>query len=161
MDVFCEIPCLTENSKQFNGIVLQKKWFKSADKRVIGQYLQKFINYNSKQFKFLDVQPLIVGTDQNVSIAFRTSRFIGSIPLRAPDTGKQIGDFVVIPRFSGYNRYEDYIEILNLLDTEISPDILDSLQLASGKNFRPPLYLEAVKYIKSLREFDKIELEKI
>lgn len=165
MDVFCEIPCLTENSKQFNGIVLQKKWFKSADKRVIGQYLQKFINYNSKQFKFLDVQPLIVGTDQNVSIAFRTSRFIGSIPLRAPDTGKQIGDFVVTPRFSGYNRYEDYIEILNLLDTEISPDILDSLPLASGKNFRPPLYLEALKYIKSLesliklnwRKFDNIE----
>ncbi|WP_243473549.1 McrC family protein [Winogradskyella sp. MH6] len=165
MDVFCEIPCLTEFSKQFNGIVLQKKWFKSADKRVIGQYLQKFINYNSKQFDFLDVQPFIVGTDQNVSIAFRTSGFIGSIPLRAPDTGKQIGDFVVTPRFSGYSRYEDYIEILNLLDTEITPHILDSLPLVSGKNYRPPLYLEAVKYINSLeslinlnwRKFDNIE----
>lgn len=165
MDVFCEIPCLTEISKQLNGIVLQKKWFKSADKRVIGQYLQKFINYNSKQFDFLDVQPFIVGTDQNVSIAFRTSGFIGSIPLRAPDTGKQIGDFVITPRFSGYSRYEDYIEILNLLDTEITPDILDSLPLASGKNFRPPLYLEAVKYINILeslinlnwRKFDNIE----
>ena len=165
MDVFCEIPCLTEYSKKFSGIVLQKKWFKSADKRIIGQYLQKFIIYNSKQFNFLGVQPFIVGSDQNVSIAFRTSSFIGSIPLRASDTGKQIGDFVVTPRFSGYNRYEDYIEILNLLDSEINPEVIDSLPLASGKNFRPPLYLEAVKYIKALedlirlnwRKFDNVE----
>ncbi|MFC0603599.1 hypothetical protein ACFFGA_03470 [Winogradskyella pulchriflava] len=165
MDVFCEIPCLTEYSKKFSGIVLQKKWFKSADKRIIGQYLQKFITYNAKQFDFLGVQPFIVGSDQNVSIAFRTSSFIGSIPLRASDTGKQIGDFVVTPRFSGQNRYEDYIEILDLLDSEINPQIIDSLPLASGKNFRPPLYLEAVKYVKALeglirlnwRKFDNVE----
>jgi len=165
LDVFCEIPCLTEHSKQLSGIVLQKKWFKSADKRIIGQYLQKFINYNSDQFKFLGVNPFIIGTDQNTSIAFRTSSFIGSIPLRASDTGKQIGDFVVMPRFIGRDRFEDYIEILNLLGTEINPEAIDSLPLASGKNFRPPLYLEAVKFIASLeklvmrswRKFDNIE----
>lgn len=63
LDVFYEIPCLTEQSKQLSGIALQKKWFKSADKRIIGQYLQKFIDYNSVQFKFLGVQPYILGTD--------------------------------------------------------------------------------------------------
>jgi hypothetical protein len=165
LDVFCEIPCLTEQSKQLSGIVLQKKWFKSADKRIIGQYLQKFIDYNSAQFKFLGVTPYIIGTDQNTSFAFRSSSFIGSIPLRASDTGKQIGDFVVMPRFIGRDRFEDYIEILNLLGTEISPESIDSLPLASGKNFRPPLYLEAVKFITSLekltmsswRKFDNIE----
>ncbi len=165
LDVFCEIPCLTEQSKQLSGIVLQKKWFKSADKRIIGQYLQKFIDYNSDQFKFLGVNPYIIGTDQNTSIAFRSSSFIGSIPLRASDTGKQIGDFVVMPRFIGRDRFEDYIEILNLLGTEISPEAIDSLPLASGKNFRPPLYLEAVKFIASLeklamrswRKFDNVE----
>jgi hypothetical protein len=165
LDVFCEIPCLTEQSRQLSGIVLQKKWFKSADKRIIGQYLQKFIDYNSDQFKFLGVNPFIIGTDQNTSIAFRSSSFIGSIPLRASDTGKQIGDFVVMPRFIGRDRFEDYIEILNLLGTEISPEAIDSLPLASGKNFRPPLYLEAVKFIASLekltmrswRKFDNIE----
>ena len=165
LDVFCEIPCLTEQSKQLSGIALQKKWFKSADKRIIGQYLQKFIDYNSDQFKFLGVNPFIIGTDQNTSIAFRSSSFIGSIPLRASDTGKHIGDFVVMPRFIGRDRFEDYIEILNLLGTEISPEAIDSLPLASGKNFRPPLYLEAVKFIASLeklatrswRKFDNIE----
>lgn len=165
LDVFCEIPCLTEQSKQLGGIALQKKWFKSADKRVIGQYLQKFIDYNSKEFKFLGVQPYIIGSDQNTALAFRSSGFIGAIPLRASDTGKQIGDFVVMPRFNRRDRFEDYIEILNLLGTEISPEVIDSLPLASGKNFRPPLYLEAVKFIAALekltirpwRKFDNIE----
>jgi len=165
LDVFCEIPCLTEKSRQLSGIALQKKWFKSADKRVIGQYLQKFIDYNSEQFKFLGVQPHIIGTDQSTALSFRSSGFIGSIPLRASDTGKQIGDFVVSPRFTGRDRFEDYIEILNLLGAEISPEVIDSLPLASGKNFRPPLYLEAVKFISSLealtmrswRKFDNIE----
>lgn len=165
LDVFCEIPCLTEQSVQLSGLALQKKWFKSADKRIIGQHLQKFINYNSTLFSFLGVQPSIIGTDQNTSLTFRSSNFIGAIPLRSSDTGKQIGDFVVIPRFTGRDRFEDYIEILDLLGTEISPDIKDSLTLASGKNFRPPLYLEAVKFIASLeallfkpwRKFDNVE----
>ena len=165
LDVFFEIPCLTEQSKQLGGVALQKKWFKSADKRIIGQYLQKFIDYNSEQFKFLGVQPYIIGSDQSTALKFRSSSFIGSIPLRASDTGKQIGDFVVMPRFTGRDRFEDYIEILNLLGTEISPEVIYSLPLASGKNFRPPLYLEAVKFITSLeklsirpwRKFDNVE----
>lgn len=166
LDVFFEMPCLTEQSQQLKGIVLQKKWFRSADKRIIGQYLQKFISYNSSQFEFLEVQPFIIGTDQNASLTFRSSCFIGTIPLRSPDTGKQIGDFVVTPRFTGCDRFEDYIEILNLLGKEISPEVTDSLPLASGKNFRPPLYLEALKFIislealvkKSWRKFDNVEM---
>lgn len=165
LDVFCEIPCLTEQSKKLGGVALQKKWFKSADKRIIGQYLQKFIDYNSEQFKFLGVQPYIIGSDRSTALTFRSSGFIGSIPLRASDTGKQIGDFVVMPRFTGRDRFEDYIEILNLLGSEISPEVIDSLPLVSGKNFRPPLYLEAVKFITSLeklimrpwRKFDNVE----
>lgn len=165
LDVFCEIPCLTENSIKLSGILLQKKWFKSADKRIIGQYLQKFIDYNSEQFSFLGVHPYIIGSDQSTALSFHSSSFIGCIPLRASDTGKQIGDFVVMPRFTGRDRFEDYIEILNLLGTEISPEVIDSLPLASGKNFRPPLYLEAVKFIASLekltmkpwRKFDNVE----
>ena len=166
LEVFDEIFCLTEKSKLLNGIDLKKKWFKSADPRVIGQYLQKFISYNNDLFKFIGVQPSIEGTDQNTSLSFRSSSFIGSIPLRSPDTGKQIGDFVVMPRFTGSDRFQDYIEILNLLGTAISPEVIDSLSLASGKNFRPPLYLEAVKFITSLeillmkpwRKFDNVEL---
>ena len=160
IDIFCEVPCLTEKSPMLGGLYLQKKWFKSADKRVIGQYLQKFIDYNSSMFSFLGVIPSITGTDLNTSLFFRTSEFIGSIPLRASDNGKQIGDFVVSPRFSGNDRFEDYIEILNLLGEEISPKVADSLPLASGKNFRPPLYLEAVKFIATLETLIKTSWRK-
>ncbi|MFN0201983.1 MAG: hypothetical protein ACKVTZ_10710 [Bacteroidia bacterium] len=159
-DVFCEIPCLTERSKSLSGLALQKKWFKGADKRIIGQYLQKFVDYNSKYFSFLGVTPIIIGTDQNTSIQFRTSSFIGSIPLRSPDTGKQIGDFVITPKFSGKDRYADYIEILNLLQKEISPEIADSLPLVSGRNFQPPLYLEAQKFVIILTELLKTQWKK-
>ena len=144
---------------------MQKKWFPRADKRYIGQYLQKFIDYNSEVFSFLGVTPYIIGSDQNSSIVFRTSQFIGAIPLRSPDTGKQIGDFVVAPRYTGKDKYEDYIEILNLLGSDINPEVTDSLPLASGKNFRPPMYLEAMKFIVTLeemvrrpwRKFDRVE----
>lgn len=165
LDIFCEIPCLTERSKLFRGVVLQKQWFKSADKRIIGQYLQKFISYNAASFDFIGAAPFIDGTDQNISIGFRTSNFVGTIPLRSPDTGKQIGDFVVVPRYSDKDRYTDYIEILNLLGNEISPERIDGLLLASGRNFRPPMYLEAAKFIVAMdglvkrpwRKFDRLE----
>ena len=151
-DIFCEIPCLTEHSIGFRGTILQKKWFKSSDRRYLGQTLQKFVSYNLSQFHFLGVEPIIAGSDQNTSIYFKTSSFIGVIPLRGSDTGKQIGDFVVVPRFTGANRYEDYIEIVNLIGDEAKPEIGDSLPLLSGKNFRPPLYLEAIKFLSSLEK---------
>lgn len=165
-DVFHDIPCLTEGVKPLRGLDLYKKWFRSSDKRNLGQSLQKFIAYNSYFLEFLGVQALVSGTDQNTSLTFRSSSFIGSIPLRAPDTGKQIGDFVVSPRFTGRDRFEEYIEILDLLGSEITPEVVDSLPLASGRNFRPPLYLEAVKFIFCLerllkrpwRKFDNLEI---
>lgn len=161
LDVFCEIPCLTEQSAKLNGLELQKKWFKSADKRIMGQYLHKFVNYNVELFDFLGVTPIISGSDQDTSLSFRSTNFIGSIPLRASDTGKQIGDFVVNPRFIGRNRFSDYIEILNLLENEINPETKESLPLISGANFRPPLYFEALKFINTIEWLSKRHWHKL
>jgi len=158
--LFYEVFCLTERSSLLRGQELQKKVFKGADKRIIGLYLQKFIQYNTEQFKFLGVEAFIEGSDLNASIFFKTSHFIGTIPLRAPDTGKQIGDFVVSPRFISKNRFEEYVEILDLLRGEISPEIIDSLPLASRNTFRPPLYLEAVKFISALEKIVKLNWRK-
>lgn len=160
IDIFCEIPCLTEKSKSFSSLHLQKKHFKFADKRIIGQYIQKFIEYNSSMFNFLGVVPIISGTDLNTTLHFHTSNFIGAIPLRAPDTGKQIGDFIVTPRFNNNNIYEDYIQVLNILGEEINPEISPSLPLISGINFRPPLYIEAVSFINSLEKLIKFSWQK-
>lgn len=165
--LFYEVPCLTEKTSNISGRELQKKVFKAADKSIIGLYLQKFIQYNSELLQFLGIKVCIEGSDANASIYFKTSQFIGTIPLRAPDTGKQIGDFVITPRFTGTNRFEEYVEILDLLGDEISPEFIDSLPLASKRAFRPPLYLEAVKFISALeklvkqhwRKFDNKEIQ--
>jgi hypothetical protein len=165
--LFYELSCLTERSHLISGKELQKKVFKGADKRIIGLFLQKFIQYNKELFKFLGVEAYIEGSDVNASIFFKTSQFIGTIPLRAPDTGKQIGDFIVSPRFIGKNRFEEYVEVLGLLGADISPEIIDSLPLASKNTFRPPLYLEAIKFISALeklviqnwRKFDTKEVQ--
>jgi hypothetical protein len=140
-DVFLEVPCLTEITAPMSGASVLKQWFKGADPRHTTHYLQKFNTYNSNLFRFLGIEPSIVGTDSSASLCFRTSCFVGSIPLRSPSTGKQIGDFVVIPRFVGRDHFGEYIEILDLLGSEISPEFADSMPLASGRIFRPPLYL--------------------
>lgn len=160
LNIFLKMPCLTERSKPLSGSAIQKKWFKAADKRIMGQYLQKFVTYNKDCFDFIGVLPYIYGTEQNIEIGFQSSQFIGSIPLRGADTGKQIGDFIVTPRFIRKNLFEEYTEIINLLGEDIQIEFLDSLTLTSGQNFRPPLYLEAVKFIKQLENLVKVPWRK-
>ena len=89
----------------------------------MAEALQKFISYNQELFKFLDVTPIIQGSGKDATISFKSSHFIGAIPLRAPDTGKQVGDFVVTPRYTAiHDKFSDYFEIINLTQTEYPPD---------------------------------------
>lgn len=148
-NVFHEIHCLTEKSQPISGLFLVKKWFKKADKRYLSEYLQKFIDYNKDSFAFLQVTPKIEGSGKEVSLSFKSDRFIGAIPLRSPDTGKQIGDFVVKPRYtSATDQFSEYVEVINLLEREIFPEFMYSIPLLSQNNMRPPLYLEAIKFVK-------------
>jgi len=148
--IFAEIACLTELSSPLKGEYLRKNWFKKADKRYLSQYLQKFVEYNRKYFDFLGVSVFIEGVAPNVSLRFRTSEFIGAIPLRSPDTGKQIGDFIVSPRYTSKDRFLDYIKILNLINKSVNAEFKNSIALISGRNFQPPFYYEAVIFIKEL-----------
>lgn len=159
-DIFCELACLTEQSKVFKGSDLQKTFFRQSDKRQLGQVLQKFIHYNQSHFDFLGVTPTIVGVDQDVGISFKTTSYVGTIPLRAPDTGKQIGDFVVVPRYLGRDRYASYIEILNLLEHLVCAEFCESLPLKSGYQFQPPMYLEAIQFVDCLIELSHTHWQK-
>jgi len=160
-NIFFEIPCLTEKSKSLSGLELQKKWFKKADKRYLGDALQKFVGYNSELFDFIDVIPKIEGIGKDVKLNFRSGKFVGAIPLRSPDTGKQIGDFVVKPRYnSSHSHFSEYIELVNLLESVITPEFKHSIPLSSNNNVKPPLYLESVKYIKILKQAVKTNWNK-
>lgn len=147
-DIFFDMPCLTEKSSSVSGMYLSKKWFKRADRRYIGEILQKFINYNKDYFNFIGVEAFIDGFGRDVNMSFKSGKYVGAIPLRAPDSGKQIGDFVVMPRYlSSNNDYSEFIEVINLIEKDITPEFMNSIPLMSGENVRPPLYLEALKYI--------------
>src|SRR5665647_928605 len=129
-NIFLEVPCLTEKSQSISGLFLAKKWFKKADKRYLAEYLQKFIDYNKDSFDFLQVTPKIEGSGTGVSLSFKSDRFIGAIPLRSPDTGKQIGDFVIKPRYtSATDRFSEYVEVVSLLKAEILPEFKHSIPL--------------------------------
>ncbi|CAG0996841.1 MAG: hypothetical protein MPEBLZ_01846 [Candidatus Methanoperedens nitroreducens] len=159
-DIFFEMTCLTESSTNISGRYLHNK-FKGSDKRYIGQALQKFVDYNRVNFAFLNVTPIISGSDANTTLSFRSDKFVGTIPLRSPDTGKQIGDFVVSPRFlARKDRFTDYIEIIDLISKKIEPEFKDTIPLVSGRNLSPPLYFEAVKYLKLLNELVKTNWKK-
>ena len=159
--VFFEIPCLTERSQSISGLFLAKKWFRNADRRYLSESLQKFIDYNRDLFDFLGVTPHIEGSGKDVSLNFRSDRFIGVIPLKSPDNGKQIGDFVVRPRYTSANdQFSEYVEIVNLLESEILPEFKHSIPLLSHNNLKPPVYLEAMKFVKLLKKAIKINWRK-
>ncbi len=153
--IFFEIECLTDYSTPLKGEYLRKNWFRKADKRYLSQYLQKFIEYNRPYFDFLGVDVFIEGTDPNVSLRFRTKEYIGAIPVRSPDTGKQIGDFIVSPRYSSKDKLLEYIKILDIIDTPINAEFKYSIPLISGRNYQPPFYYEAVIFIKELTKLVK------
>lgn len=160
-NIFLEVPCLTEKSQSISGLFLAKKWFKKADKRYLSEYLQKFIDYNKDSFDFLQVTPKIEGSGKGVSVNFKSDHFIGAIPLRSPDTGKQMGDFVVKPRYtSATDQFSEYVEIVNLLEKEILPEFKHSIPLLSQNNMRPPLYLEATKFVNLLETAIKTKWNK-
>lgn len=147
-NIFLEIPCLTEKSQSLSGVFLAKKWFKNADRRYLAESLQKFVDYNKNLFDFLGVFLHLEGSGKDVSLNFRSGSFIGVIPLRSPDNGKQIGDFIVRPRYTTANdQFSEYVEIVNLLESEIAPEFKHSIPLLSHNYLKPPVYLEAMKFV--------------
>ena len=147
IEAFYTAPCLSDDLTTLSFIKL-KKLIKGIDKLHLSQDLHKFISYNQNNIKFLDISVSMLGLDSNTELAFSTGKYIGAIPLRSPVNGKQIGDFLVYPRFSdGKFLFSQLTKILMMLNESVEPEYLDTLPLASGGVVRPPHYYDAVKYI--------------
>jgi len=144
--VFFQLPCLTEESRTLSGKTILKKWFKHGDSRYLERLLFDFIEINKISFDFLGVVPQLHGSGKDIFLTFRSDKFIGAIPIKSADTGKQIGDFLVTPRFinnSGFN----YIDLLYLLGGEIEPEFCESLPLVSSNQLKPPIYYDCLLFI--------------
>lgn len=151
MNIFHSVPCLSEYSVGLEAKDIFRKWFKGADKRIFGQHIQKFLNINRDSFEFLGIEPIINGVENNITLSFRTSSYVGAIPLRSPINGKSMGDFIVTPRYANKN----YIELLDYLGHSIIPQFQNKLPLVSDNNYKPPLYLEALNFIRLLERLSK------
>jgi len=149
-NIFAEIPCLTEQSSSFNALELNKVWFGNSNKRYLMQTLQKFITYNKSYFDFLNITPILEGDEQDIELRFKTTNYIGSIPLKAPNSGKQISDLLVVPRFSSNTNYTDLLDILDKIKCYIQPEFMEGLFLKSKISTAPPLSYEIIKFFNLL-----------
>ena len=152
-NIFFSFECLTEKSPRLNGLELQQKWFRASDKRYMGQTLQKLIDYNSSRFRYLAITPFLEGSDKDLSLSFRSENYVGAIPIRSSENGKPIGDLIVFPRFtSAVDKFKEYTELIHVVGDVINPEFDYQLELKSSLEFKPPLYLEAVKFVDKLFE---------
>ncbi len=159
--IFFSLDCLTEISKPLYAIDVHKKWLKNMDKRYPSQIIQKLLSYNSTSFKYLNVTPHVEGYDNELKVYFRSENYIGAIPIKSPETGKLIGDFLVYPRFvSGKDKFLEYTDLISIIGNSLAPEFNNELDLVTNINFKPPLYFEAIKFIDILFEVAKLPWKK-
>ena len=148
--IFHHMECLSE-SRSIKAIDIYEKLFdknKRCDKRHLESAVQRFILLNKRVFSFLGIETELSGTGSDLSLKFRSSNFIGSVPVRMPYDGIAHKDFQVTPRFdSSNNIYSNLTQLLSKLNYSISPEFIDSEKLTQPLLLRPPMYYEAAKYI--------------
>ena len=146
--LFYRMPCLSESNEiKFNKI--REQFFdKKVKKPDLDSNLQKFIQLNKKMFSFLGISTEISGTGSDLTVKFKTSAYIGAIPVRMPYDGKVHKDFQITPRFDNTdNDYSDLTQLLEKLKYSICPEYTDGEKLVLPLQLRPPLYYEAAKFI--------------
>ena len=131
------------------------------DKRYPSQIMQKLLAYNLAGFRYLNVTPFVEGYESELRIFFRSENFIGAIPIKSPETGKVIGDFLVYPRFvNGKDKFLEYTDLISIIGDSLAPEFNDELELATNINFKPPLYFESIKFINLLFDVAKLPWKK-
>lgn len=148
--LFFQMPCLSESheirSKEIYERLFDKD--KRVDKRHLESYVQKFLLLNKKMLSFAGITLEMNGTGSDLSIRFRTSGYIGAIPIKTPYDGIAHKDFQIVPRFDQSDHgFSDLTQLLSKLEYSISPEYADSEALSLPMQLRPPMYYEAAKYI--------------
>lgn len=143
-----KMPCQSV-SKEFKKKEIHETLFdKRVDRRYLESSVQRFINLNEQMFEFLGVGVELKGTDNDLSLSFRTSNLIGAIPMRMPYDGLAHKDFQITPRFdNGKDVYSELTELLSRLEHSIKPEYSEIDLLCAPMQLKPPTYYEAIKFI--------------
>ena len=146
--LFFQMPCLSESYEIRSQEIYERLFDKSVDKRYLESAVQKFLLLNKKMFSFAGIAVEMNGTGSALSIRFRTTGYIGAIPVKMPYDGIAHKDFQIIPRFDNSDHvFSDLTQLLSKLEYSISPEYADGEALSLAIQLRPPIYYEAAKYI--------------
>ena len=150
--LFFQMPCLSESKEIKSEEIYERLFDKGAGRRLekhaLESAIQKFVLLNKKMFSFLGVSIEMNGSGSDLSIKFKTSGYIGAIPVKMPYDGITHKDFQIIPRFDNSDQiFSDLTQLLSKLEYSISPEYADGEELALPLQLRPPMYYEAAKFI--------------
>lgn len=104
--------------------------------------MQKFIDLNKRNLDYLGITVSIETMGGKLALKIVTSKYIGTIPIKSPMNGKEVGDLVVVGRFG-----EDASELINLLDSSVRPEYSDEFRLVQDSQLTPPIYIECCKFV--------------
>lgn len=136
-------------SKTFKHEEIYVKFFdKRIDKRYLEKEVQKFINLNERMFNFLGIEVRYNGVGKDFELSFKTSNFVGAVPIKMPYDGLVHKDFQVVPRFdNNKDVYSELTQLLDRLEYSIQPEYSNNDILCLPMQLKPPTYYEALKYI--------------
>ena len=152
MDIFFEIECLTERSKAFLGEEIRKNYLKNSQKRDVGNLILKLIQYNKENLHFLGVESITEGSDDKVSVYFKSGQYIGAVPIISSSTGLPVADFLVTPRYVKSKDFTTITDIIQKIKHDLVIEYKKDSILKSNKILEPPLFLEAIKFVNALRQ---------
>lgn len=154
--LFFQMSCLSESNEIKSTEIYERLFDKKVPKRYLESTVQKFLSLNKKMFSFMGIELEMSGTGSDLSIKFKTSGYIGAIPVKMPHNGIAHKDFQIIPRFDNSDHvFSDLTQLLSELEYSISPEYADGEELALPLQLRPPMYYEAAKYIEMFEAAQK------
>lgn len=146
-----DIVILTMHDKVINASDIISTW--KGDRQMVAEYLQNFLYYNHDALSILGVEYEMSTTE--IALVLKASQLVGCAPLISPVTGKQCGNIIV------KSDYQDDIDgIIPLINGDIDLRYNESLLLNKSPLVHPPLYLESIRFIEEIQNFDKKQWKK-
>lgn len=100
------MPCLSESHEIRSQEIYERFFDKGVtDKHYLESVVQKFLLLNKKMFSFAGIALEMNGTGNDLSIKFKTTGYIGAIPIKMPYDGIAHKDFQIIPRFDNSDNF--------------------------------------------------------
>lgn len=146
------LSCLTSSHLILGRPTIHK--FLKYDPRLESKTLHRLVDYNRKTFQFLGIDAAVVSAQNSYAVSLSTSRKIGCAPLLSPYDGSPIADINISPGYVTADT-SNFMDILELFADNVYVGQEVTLPLVSSKGFKPPIFLEAVKFLHCLNTLGK------